>query len=130
MRYSFVAAAVLALAAGPAMAQPAPAPSVEHQRAAFAAADTNRDGVIDEAEFAADVITAFVAHDADLDEVVIITDLPVELRGHAARVDVDVDGRLSFEEVRAFKLRQFELLDANGDLLLELEEIVIEGPAP
>ena len=128
MRHPILTAAILALTAGPAVARSVL--SEDQQRAAFAAADTNGDGVVDEAEFAADIVTAFVAHDSDLDEIVIIEHLPGELHRQAAEVDADADGRLTFREVRAFKLCQFEELDANGNHLLEVEEVVMEGPAP
>lgn len=127
MHYSFViATAMLALITSPALAQSVL--TEQEQRAAFAAADTNGDGVIDEAEFAADAIKAFVHHTPDGDEVILIEDLPPELHAHAAEVDANGDGQLSFEEVRAFKLRQFHALDTNNDHVLTLDEVLMEGP--
>jgi hypothetical protein len=108
-----------ALVAVPAMAQMDP----PYVREAFDAADTNGDGVIDEAEYAADAVSAFAGLDGNGDRIL----EPGEFDGTVDatlfdQIDGDGDGALSFDEVKAYKMDQFEEADRNGDAALSFDE--------
>lgn len=90
----------------------------------FAAADTNGDGLLDEAELVADQAARFTSLDADGDGGLV----PGELAGADAaafeRLDRNGDGKLSFQEAMAGKLQDFRRADQNGDGRLSLAEVV------
>ncbi|MEM7445600.1 MAG: EF-hand domain-containing protein [Pseudomonadota bacterium] len=90
---------------------------VEAYRAArFEAADTNGDGVIDEAEFQA-------AAEARAMERV------AERAGEMfARIDEDGDGQLTQDDVSGREGRLFEHADENGDGILTEDELLNERP--
>jgi Ca2+-binding EF-hand superfamily protein len=105
----------------PAVAQMDP----DAARAAFVAADTNQDGVIDEAELAGDAVSAFSGQDQNRNNVLEPHELDETV--DAARldeVDADGDGRLSFDEVMAHKMDQLEQADQDGDGVLSLDEVL------
>jgi Ca2+-binding EF-hand superfamily protein len=92
-------------------------------RAAFDAADTNQDGVIDEAELAGDAVSAFSGQDRNRDNVLEPGEFDKTV--DAARfeeIDADGDGRLSFDEVMAYKVDQLDQADQDGDGVLSLNE--------
>jgi Ca2+-binding EF-hand superfamily protein len=91
---------------------------------AFAAADTDGSGGIDEAEMTADQAKRFRSLDADKDGSLTMGEL-VDADPAAFRaVDANGDGRLSFSEVMAGKLEDFGRADRNGDGRLSLDEVV------
>lgn len=94
------------------------------ERSMFRAADIDGDGFLDEAEFAADVIAAFVALDADGDGVL----TPAELAGvDAARfaaIDSNGDGVVSVDEVRVQKLNAFTRADRDLDGRVSMAEML------
>jgi hypothetical protein len=100
----------------------AQSPTDDFTRAAFAAADVNDDGLVDEAEFVNDAIVGFVAADGDSDRVVMASDLDPADRAEMATVDADADGRVTFSEVMDMKLEQFRAADTDGDGALTLDE--------
>lgn len=92
-------------------------------RAAFDAADTNQDGVIDEAELAGDAVSAFSGQDRNRDNVLEPGEFDETV--DAARfeeIDADGDRRLSFDEVMAYKVDQLDQADQDGDGVLSLNE--------
>jgi hypothetical protein len=99
-------------------------PTADFTRAAFAAADLNGDGLVDEAEVVNDAIVGFVAADEDADRTVIAPDLDPADHAAMAGVDVDGDGRLTFAEVMEMKLEQFRSADTGGDGALTLDEVL------
>jgi hypothetical protein len=126
---SVLAAVAAALAGG--APQPASAQVIDETvtREAFLAADTNADGVVDEAEFAADSVTAFADLDANADGVLIIEELQGATPAAFSRVDVDSDGRLTLDEVRQGRLADFARMDSSGDGVLTLDEVLKFEPA-
>jgi hypothetical protein len=122
------AAATLTLLADPAAAQldaiEGDLPPFFRERLAFELADTNNDGVVGEAEFAADAIAAFVALDQEGKGFLTPEDLGAHDPALFARVDADGDGVLSFDEIMAYKMEAFEAADADGDGFLTFDEML------
>jgi len=119
-----VAAGMVAMLAGSAAAQLDDGLPMSAEGFAFDAADTDGDGLIDEAELARDAAAGFTALDEDGDGLL----TPDELGEHDPalfeRVDADGDGALSFDEVMDNKLRGFEAADRDGDGALSFEEMM------
>ena len=92
---------------------------------AFMAADTNGDGLVDEAELAADQAARFKQLAANGDGAL----TPDELEAHATAVFVEVDangdGRLTFIEVMNAKMQDFTRADSNGDERVSWDELVV-----
>lgn len=90
----------------------------------FLAADTNGDGLIDEAELTADQAKRFRQLDADRNGLL----SPGELSEHDpaafTALDTNGDGQLSFSEVMAGKLSDFARADGSGDGRLSYDEVV------
>ena len=122
-------AAVLMLVAGQAMAELDAGLPVSPEAFAFDAADTDGDGLVNEAEMARDAAAGFAGLDADGDGLL----TPEELGPHDpaafARVDADGDGALSFNEVMENKLRGLAAADADGDGALSFEEMMAGAAA-
>jgi hypothetical protein len=114
---------------GPAMAQPADEAftALAQERFGFAAADTDGDDFISEAELARDAAAGFSGLDKDRSG----TLTPQELGPHDpslfARVDRNGDGVLSFSEIIVHKVGGFEEADRDGDDLVSFEEMVDEA---
>lgn len=119
---AFVATALLA---GTAMAQQASLDAYAKERFAFDAADTDGDGVVNEAELARDAAVGFATLDKDGSG----TLTPAELAPHDPaqfrKVDANNDGVLTFKEVMTNKVRAFKLGDVNKDGGLSFEEMVV-----
>ncbi len=92
-------------------------------RDAFEAADTSGDGRVDEGEFAADAVAAFVTVDRDGDDRVSVEELRVVGVASIGSLDVDGDDHLTIIEVMNAKLAEFESVDTNGDGELTIEEV-------
>lgn len=118
-------AAVIGLAPSMALAEDAglTGPWVR-EHLAFDAADTNGDGVIDEAELTRDAAVGFAALDKDGNRKL----TPSELEPHDPalfkKVDTNGDGVLTFKEVMTNKLRALQEGDKNHDGSLSFEEMV------
>jgi hypothetical protein len=112
---------------GPASAQMTP----DVARAAFDAADANGDGVLDEAELAADAASAFSGLDQNRDYALEPQefDQTVQANGFEG-IDADGDGRLTFDEVMAHKLDQLGQADQNADGVISLDEALDFNEAP
>jgi hypothetical protein len=91
-------------------------------RAAFESADTSGDGLLDEGEYAADIVTAFVAVDSNGDERLSSDELHDAGAEVALTLDADHDGSLTIIEVMRAKIVDFENADKNGDGNLTIEE--------
>jgi hypothetical protein len=113
-----------------AAATPTPAQSdacvtlMQFSRTTFIAADQNRDGVIDEAEFASDVAAAFAGEDRNSDYQLAQAELPEAPSGTFERIDSDRSGALSFKELVQAKMGEFQRADANGDGVLSIGEVM------
>jgi Ca2+-binding EF-hand superfamily protein len=115
-----------ALAAGTAMAQQAASMDAHAtERFAFDAADTDGDGVINEAEMARDAAVGFASLDKDGSDTLV----PAELAPHDPalfdKIDDDNDGALTFKEVMTNKLTAFQAGDTNQDGGLSFEEMLV-----
>ncbi len=116
---------VAAPAATPASVQsPACVTLMQFSRTTFTAADQNRDGVIDEAEFASDVAAAFAGEDRNRDYQLARAELSEAPSGTFERIDSDRSGSLSFKELMQAKLQEFQRADANGDGVLSISEVM------
>lgn len=130
---TFAAAALLAggLALAPAMAS---AESVvlteELERALFRAADLDGDGALDEAEFAADVIVAFLALDADGDGGLTLDEMVGVSAETFARIDTDGDGVITLDEVRLRKLNAFAAADRDLTGRVSMAEMLFRTRRP
>jgi Ca2+-binding EF-hand superfamily protein len=125
VRRSLGAATVAAVALGAAGGvQAQEGPEFTAEEIAFIAADTDGDGVVNEAEFVRDAARGFATLDKDGSG----TLAPAELGPHDSalfvRVDANGDGKLTFTEVMTNKMRAFEAGDANQDGGLSFEEMV------
>ena len=130
--------ATLMLTAGASAAPPArsvadtvPVPSPTASRAAFEAADLDRDGYISLAEFHKNALQAWHALDTnrdgwiDLDELSVLPKvLRVSLLGSLKRADRDGDLKLSFKEVMNARMADFDAADTNRDDRLSLAEVL------
>ena len=99
------------------------APAYSWERVAFDAADTDGDGVVNEAEMTRDAAVGFAALDKDGSG----TLTPEELGPHDpalfAKVDADGNGQLTFKEVMTNKVRAFDQGDTNDDGALSYDEM-------
>jgi Ca2+-binding EF-hand superfamily protein len=122
-------AALAALAAGQAWAQDDPAaeivgPEYSIEEIAFIAADTDGNGIIDEAEMARDTARGFATLDKDGSGTLTPEELGPHDPAQLKRVDTNGDGVLSFDEVMANKLRAIKAGDTDGDGGLSFDEMV------
>lgn len=90
---------------------------------AFAAADQDGDGRVNEAEVASDTAAGFSSLDTNGNEFE-----PQELGAHSPavfkRLDADGNGRLSLLEVMEHKLKVMKDADGNGDGTLSEDEVI------
>ncbi|WP_191059478.1 EF-hand domain-containing protein [Geminicoccus harenae] len=118
------AAWVLPGAAAAQETPPAASPAYDWGRLAFDTADTDGDGLINEAEMTRDAAAGFAALDEDGSG----TLSPAELGEHDptlfAKVDADGDGLLTFKEVMTNKVRAFDQGDRDDDGGLSFDEMV------
>jgi EF-hand domain pair len=111
----------------PALAQMSP----DVARAAFDAADANGDGVLDEAELAADAASAFSGLDGNRDYALEPQEFEQTLQANGfGQIDTDGDGQLTFDEVMAHKLDQLARADQNADGVVSLDEALDFNEAP
>lgn len=130
---TFAAAALLAggLALVPAMGSAEGVVLTEElERALFRAADLDGDGALDEAEFAADVIVAFLALDADGDGGLTPDELAGVRAATFARIDTDGDGVVTLDEVRLRKLSTFAAADRDLDGRVSMAEMLFRARGP
>lgn len=122
---ALAAVAAVGLPFGAATAQP----SEDRIAAAFAAADTNGDGIVDVGEYVAYFTEVFRALDTNGDGRLTPADL-ADLDAEAfARADRDGDGTVSLGEAIAERMIVFYAADANGDGVLTLNEILAYDPS-
>jgi Ca2+-binding EF-hand superfamily protein len=99
-------------------------PAYDWGRLAFDTADTDGDGLINEAEMTRDAAAGFAALDKDGSG----TLSPAELGEHDpalfAKVDADGNGLLTFKEVMTNKVRAFDQGDRDDDGGLSFDEMV------
>ena len=107
-------------------AQTQPA-SDEGLRKAFAAADENKDGVIDVDEAVGDAIYIFAALDKNKDRYLTSDELPGYDTNRVKRADRDGDGRLSISEVVADRVWEFFECDTNRNGVVTFEEVRVYG---
>jgi Ca2+-binding EF-hand superfamily protein len=125
----------IALAAGaaglptPAAAEPLVI-TEQLERAAFRAADLDGDGLLDEAELAADVIAAFVALDRDGNGVLTPDELVGVSEAAFARIDIDGSGTIELEELRLRKLNDFASADRDLDGRVSMTEMIFRPRRP
>lgn len=102
-------------------------PAPADPRAAFAAADRNRDGEIDRDEFEQRIIQIFYFADSDRDGFVKNGQLAVFDEDRLFETaDVDHDSRLSLAEFLEARSKNFREADTDGSGTLSLEEVVEE----
>ena len=124
-----LAAVWVAVATGNAAAQPADETFTANvqERMGFAAADSNGDDFISEAELARDAAAGFSGLDKDHNGSL----TPLELGPHDpalfAKVDRNGDGVLTFDEIIVHKVSGFENADRNADGLVSFDEMVEEA---
>jgi Ca2+-binding EF-hand superfamily protein len=98
-------------------------PTDEELRKAFAAADDNKDGVIDVDESVADAILIFVTLDKNKDRFLSKDELPGYDPNRLQRADRDGDGRLSVGEVASDRVWEFFEADTNRNGVVTFEEV-------
>ncbi|HEX5065139.1 MAG TPA: EF-hand domain-containing protein [Myxococcota bacterium] len=127
MRRILIAFGITALAAGSATAQQQGTPPTADPRAAFAATDKNKDGVIDHAEFQARITEVFYFADQDKNGLAKKGELHVFDEDELfAEADKNGDGQLSLREFVAARFVLFEEADTNKDGVLSLDEVLAE----
>jgi hypothetical protein len=92
-------------------------------RISFVAADRNNDGVINEAEFAADAAAAFAGEDKDHDGRLTRAELPGAPSGAVERVSATNSDVITFKDLMAAKMAQFDRADTNKDGVLSIVEV-------
>ena len=115
-------AATIALGSVMAQTRPAP-PSDEDLRKAFAAADDNKDGVINIDEAVGDAILIFATLDKNRDKYLSKDELPGYDPNRVQRADRDGDGRLSVGEVAADRVWEFFEADTDRNGVVTFEEV-------
>ena len=113
-----------------ALAGPAPAaedPTIDPLTAAkvaFDAADTDHDGIINEAELARDAAHGFAELDRDGDGFLTEAELGPHDPALFKRLDTNGDGKLSFMEIMTNKARALKEFDKDGDGGLDFDEMI------
>lgn len=108
---------------GAVVAQTRPPPSDEDLRKAFAAADDNKDGVINIDEAVGDAILIFVSIDKNRDRYLSKDELPGYDPNRVQRADRDGDGRLSVGEVASDRVWEFFEADTDRNGVVTFEEV-------
>ena len=93
-------------------------------KAAFHAADHNKDGYINEAEYAANIIETFVAMDKNKDEKIEKNELIDPNIEKFKKIDSNNDNMLTFNEIMQSKMDDFEAIDKDKDGRLSLKETI------
>lgn len=94
-------------------------------RAAFAEADTNRDGQIDIEEFHVRLVEVFYSADANKDGFLSPEEYNrLPFSGEFKDADKNGDGRISLREFVIIRFHQFEQADTNQDEELSVDEVV------
>ena len=115
-------AAMVALGSVVAQTRPAP-PSDDDVRKSFAAADDNKDGVINIDEAVGDAILIFVTLDKNRDRFLSKDELPGYDPNRVQRADRDGDGRISVGEVAADRVWEFFEADTDRNGVVTFEEV-------
>lgn len=95
----------------------------DRSASAFDAADRNNDGVVDEAEFGADIAHAFVTLDTDGDSRLSIRELGSEFSEEMIDEDANGDQHIDVTEAIRAKSRAFDAADTNNDKMLSVDEV-------
>jgi Ca2+-binding EF-hand superfamily protein len=119
-------ACTIGLLLGSAAAAQTPAPAYD-PRAAFAQADTNKDGYIDYEEFIARMTEVYYLHDTNRDGSLSVEEARATLTetGNLDDADTNGDGHLTLHEFLRARLQDFNDADTNNDGLLSLEEVLV-----
>ncbi len=121
VRYSTLAIALLALLAGPALAQ-TPAPPDLKER--FQAFDKNQDGLIDRAEFQVWMVDVFYQRDKTHKGYLVYDDLKDVMSAEKFKAyDRNGDGKLILREFLNATFQDFAAADTSQRGALTLEEI-------
>ena len=97
--------------------------SDEAMRAAFAAADANKDGVINVDEAVGDSVLLFITLDKNRDRFLTRDELPRYDPARLKAADRDGDGKLSVGEVAADRVWEFFEADTDGSGVATYEEV-------
>ena len=122
--------AILSVAAGLALAG-APARADDQAkkydpRAAFAEADSNRDGVIDHEEFHERIVEVFYSTDVNKDGFLDSTELKqLAFPDDFTADDKDRDGRVSMREFLRVRFIDFTQADTDHDGVLSVDEVIV-----
>ncbi len=103
--------------------------SEEFSKAAFQAADQNKDGFVDEAEFAMDTITSFVELDNDNNKSLDKSELIDPNMDAWRKRDINSDNVLTLKEIMQGKMKDFQIIDKNKDGLLSEDEVILYDKA-
>jgi len=90
----------------------------------FYHADQNKDGMVDEAEYAADAIAAFTIVDSDNDHKLEAHELKGADAEMIQRIDKNGDQVLDFKEVMANKMALYKEIDEDSDGVLSIDEVI------
>ena len=123
-------ATLLALGLSVGMAQgqtgaPATTPKYD-PRTAFSEADTNHDGAIDREEFVERMTEVFYAADVNKDGTLSVEEVKATLvqTESISAADSNHDGKLTLHEFLRARSTDFDQADTNADGLLELDEVI------
>ena len=119
---------VATVAFGSAASAQTPPSETRTSELSFLAADTDGDGLVDEAELSADQAKRFRELDANRDGAVDAGELDAHDPSQFSGVDRNGDGKLTFVEVMSAKMDDFNAADTNGDGRVSYEEVeMFEG---
>lgn len=123
-RLALGAFAACALACASAFAQgPGTPDGDEALRKAFAAADANKDGVIEVDEAVGDAVLLFITFDRNRDRFLTTDETPRHDPARLKAADRNGDGKLSVGEVAADRVWEFFEADTNSNGVLTFEEV-------
>jgi len=98
-------------------------------KAAFHAADQNKDGFVNEAEYSADIIDAFVDLDKNNNKKIEKNELIEPDMTDFKETDSNKDNVLTFDEIMQGKMDDYQSIDKNKDGLLTVEETILYDKA-
>ena len=98
-------------------------------KAAFHAADQNKDGYVDEAEYSADIIDAFVDLDKNSNKKIEKNELIEPDINDFKETDSNKDNVLTLDEIMQGKMDDYKSIDKNKDGLLSVEETILYDKA-